>query len=135
MRILLVEDEGPIAAVIRRGLEGARYSVDVAADGAAGLELALENPYALIILDLMLPRLDGWTICARPPSIRTRARATSVVPRPLSITAIAVPSVSASSSPARFRARPIAAATGSSKNVTVSGATPHRARARVTVSS
>jgi DNA-binding response OmpR family regulator len=63
VRILLIEDEGPIAAVIKRGLEGARFTVDVAADGAAGLQKALEEPYSLIILDLMLPKRDGWSVC------------------------------------------------------------------------
>jgi DNA-binding response OmpR family regulator len=76
MRILVVEDESPIAAVIKRGLEGARYSVDVAADGAMGLEMALESPYALIILDLMLPRMDGWQVCTE---LRDRRIATPIL--------------------------------------------------------
>jgi two-component system copper resistance phosphate regulon response regulator CusR len=63
MRILLVEDEKPIASVIRRGLEGARFTVEWADDGEAGLELALTRDYSLIILDLMLPKRDGWSIC------------------------------------------------------------------------
>jgi len=65
MRILLIEDEPEIAAVIRRGLEEARYTVDVAEDGATGLDLALRGSYSLIILDLMLPGIDGWQICQR----------------------------------------------------------------------
>jgi DNA-binding response OmpR family regulator len=63
MRILLVEDEKPIASVIRRGLESSRFNVDWAEDGEAGLKLALEREYALIILDLMLPKRDGWSVC------------------------------------------------------------------------
>jgi len=63
MRILLIEDEAPIAAVIKRGLEGARFSVDLAADGDQGLALALENQYSLVILDLMLPGRTGWDVC------------------------------------------------------------------------
>jgi two-component system copper resistance phosphate regulon response regulator CusR len=63
MRILLVEDEPAIAAVVRKGLEEARYTVDVAADGDAGLEMATEGQYALLILDLMLPGCSGWEIC------------------------------------------------------------------------
>lgn len=63
MRILLVEDEKAIASVIRRGLEAARFEVDVASDGEAGLALALEREHAVIILDIMLPKRDGWSVC------------------------------------------------------------------------
>jgi len=64
MRILLVEDEKAIASVIRRGLEAARFEVDVASDGEEGLALALEREHAVIILDIMLPKRDGWSVCA-----------------------------------------------------------------------
>ncbi|GAB4271894.1 heavy metal response regulator transcription factor [Deferrisoma sp.] len=60
MRILVVEDEAKVASFIRKGLEEERYAVDVAADGEEGLELAELNPYDLIVLDLMLPGLDGF---------------------------------------------------------------------------
>jgi DNA-binding response OmpR family regulator len=63
MRILLVEDEEAIAAVVRQGLEQAGYDVDLAADGKIGLEKAQYGLYALLVLDLMLPEVDGWTIC------------------------------------------------------------------------
>lgn len=63
MRILLIEDEASISRMICRGLEGAKYAVDVAADGATGLEMALEHPYGLIILDVMLPHMNGWQVC------------------------------------------------------------------------
>jgi DNA-binding response OmpR family regulator len=63
MRILLIEDEIPIAAVVRKGLERAHYTVDVASDGEEGLRLATENRYNLILLDLMLPKRDGWSVC------------------------------------------------------------------------
>jgi Response regulators consisting of a CheY-like receiver domain and a winged-helix DNA-binding domain len=76
VRILLVEDEAPIAAMIRRGLEGAHYSVDWAADGSVGLERALANTYSLILLDLMLPGVDGWTICQR---LRARRDTTPIL--------------------------------------------------------
>jgi DNA-binding response OmpR family regulator len=65
MKILLIEDEPEIAAVIKQGLEEARYAIDTAEDGAAGLDLAFRESYALIILDLMLPRVDGWQVCQR----------------------------------------------------------------------
>ncbi len=63
MRLLLIEDEKPIAAVIKQGLEEARYLVEVAYDGRRGLEMAQEMSFALIILDLMLPGIDGWKVC------------------------------------------------------------------------
>jgi len=59
MRILLIEDEEKVAGFITRGLTAAAYSVDVAADGETGVELATTYHYDLIILDLMLPRLSG----------------------------------------------------------------------------
>ncbi len=72
MRILLVEDEAAIASVVRRGLEQAKYQVEVAADGARGLELALTENFGLILLDLMLPKLDGWQVCEELRAQRCR---------------------------------------------------------------
>ncbi|MCE5324299.1 response regulator transcription factor [bacterium] len=66
MKILLVEDEAPIREVVKRGLEeSGMYHVDTAEDGTTGLDLAWDEDYALIILDIMLPGIDGWTICER----------------------------------------------------------------------
>jgi two-component system, OmpR family, copper resistance phosphate regulon response regulator CusR len=62
MHILLVEDETKVASFIKRGLEAASYSVDVEHDGAAGFKRLLERDYDLIILDVMLPRLDGLSL-------------------------------------------------------------------------
>ena len=60
MRVLIVEDERRLAENIARGLrESARYAVDVALDGEEGLFMAESNPYDLLVLDLMLPRLNG----------------------------------------------------------------------------
>ncbi len=63
MRILIVEDEQRIANFIKRGLKEKQYVVDLAPDGEEGLYLAESNPYDLILLDLMLPKKDGMTIC------------------------------------------------------------------------
>lgn len=63
MKLLLIEDEIPIADVVRRGLEEAGYTVDVAHDGDRGLKMALSGEYSLLLLDLMLPGRDGWSIC------------------------------------------------------------------------
>lgn len=63
MRILIVEDDPKIADVIRRSLVEQHYSVDLASDGIEGDFLAKTNDYDLIILDIMLPKMDGWQIC------------------------------------------------------------------------
>jgi DNA-binding response OmpR family regulator len=65
MRILVVEDDVDLAQFIRKGLQEERYAVDVAADGEEGLELAMSIPYDLLIVDIMLPKLDGLTVCRR----------------------------------------------------------------------
>jgi len=72
VRILLIEDDAPIAGVIKRGLEEARYAVTIARTGAAGLDMALIEPYDLIILDLMLPGRDGWSVCEALRARRVR---------------------------------------------------------------
>jgi two-component system, OmpR family, copper resistance phosphate regulon response regulator CusR len=63
MRILIVEDDINIADVLRRGLVEQHYSVDVANDGRAGYEMALVNEYDLVVLDIMLPGMNGREIC------------------------------------------------------------------------
>ena len=63
MRILLVEDEPNAARMLAKGLREESYAVDVAADGESALEQAHVNDYDLIILDVMLPRKDGFEVC------------------------------------------------------------------------
>lgn len=65
MKILVVEDEAKTAKFLKKGLSEAGYVVDVAADGLGGLHLALEVEFDLIVLDVMLPALDGWQVLAR----------------------------------------------------------------------
>lgn len=65
MRILVVEDDLKIAGFIRSGLEGEGFAVDCATDGEAGLERVLHGGYDLVILDLMLPKLDGFEVLRR----------------------------------------------------------------------
>jgi DNA-binding response OmpR family regulator len=60
-----VEDEEGIAEAVRRGLEKASYRVDVTASGEEGLALACQGGYALLILDVMLPDIDGCLVCER----------------------------------------------------------------------
>ncbi|MFD2420304.1 response regulator transcription factor [Amycolatopsis pigmentata] len=64
MRVLVVEDEKRLAETLRWGLEADGYAVDVANDGPDGLELAMSNEYQVIILDIMLPRMNGYRVCA-----------------------------------------------------------------------
>jgi two-component system, OmpR family, copper resistance phosphate regulon response regulator CusR len=65
MRILLIEDEVKLASFIKRGLVAERYAVDVAKDGRSGLELAQTYQYDLVLLDLMLPGMDGSEVLRR----------------------------------------------------------------------
>lgn len=66
MRVLIVEDERRLAENVARSLrESAGYAVDVAFDGEDGLYMAQSNPYDLVLLDLMLPKIDGLTLLKR----------------------------------------------------------------------
>jgi len=65
MRILLVEDEAKVSTFVARGLTEERFAVDIAADGNSGLELATTYHYDLLILDLMLPGIDGSQVLRR----------------------------------------------------------------------
>jgi len=65
MRILVIEDEKKVADFIKRGLKEEGYAVDVASDGEEGLFQAMEIAYDLILLDLMLPKLDGISLCKK----------------------------------------------------------------------
>jgi DNA-binding response OmpR family regulator len=62
MRLLLIEDYPPLARSVAQGLREAGYGVDVAADGDAGLATAKALPYDAIVLDLMLPKRDGFSV-------------------------------------------------------------------------
>jgi DNA-binding response OmpR family regulator len=63
MRILLVEDDEEAAAVLARGLREHAYAVDIAEDGEAALEAATANDYDVVVLDWMLPKRDGLSVC------------------------------------------------------------------------
>jgi len=62
MRILVVEDDGPLATFVRKGLEAEHYAVDTADDGELARTMALETEYDLLILDLNLPKVDGLEV-------------------------------------------------------------------------
>lgn len=76
MRVLIVEDDRSIAAMVRRGLSDAGYGVDHEAHGPGGLRAALDNDYGLVILDIMLPGMDGMKICEE---LRSRRRQVPVL--------------------------------------------------------
>lgn len=63
MKILVIEDEPSLADVIAAGLEQSGHDVQIAGDGTEGYELARSERFALIVLDIMLPGMDGWEIC------------------------------------------------------------------------
>ncbi|MFF4148490.1 response regulator transcription factor [Streptomyces sp. NPDC001698] len=65
MRLLIVEDEKRLAAALARGLAAEGFAVDLAHDGVTGLHRAQEQDYDLIVLDIMLPGLNGYRICAQ----------------------------------------------------------------------
>jgi len=65
MRVLVVEDEPRMATLLQRGLREEGYAVDVAHDGTDGLWLATENDYDAIVLDVLLPGVDGFEVCRR----------------------------------------------------------------------
>jgi heavy metal response regulator len=65
MRVLIVEDEVRLANFLKKGLTEESFAVDVAQDGEAALDLARVNPYDLVILDIVLPGMDGFDVCQR----------------------------------------------------------------------
>jgi DNA-binding response OmpR family regulator len=65
MRVLVVDDDRKLAGMVRRELEDQGYAVDVAHDGEEGLSFAELGPYDLIVLDVVMPGLDGLTVCRR----------------------------------------------------------------------
>ena len=76
MRALLVEDDETISEFVARGLREAGFAVDCAADGAAGLDAALSQPYDAAVLDVMLPKRDGLSVI---DELRRRGIATPVL--------------------------------------------------------
>ena len=64
MRVLVVEDEERLAEGLRKGLEAEGFATDVATNGIDGLWMAREHPYDAIVLDIMLPGLNGYRLCA-----------------------------------------------------------------------
>src|SRR5262245_58708440 len=76
MKILVVEDEKKTAGFLRKGLTEKGFEVDVAGDGEAGLRLARAGNYDLLLLDVMLPERDGWSVLSE---LRSEGRETPVL--------------------------------------------------------
>jgi DNA-binding response OmpR family regulator len=76
MRVLVIEDYPPLLKSVRQGLSEAGYAVDTAADGEAGLSFALATTFDAIVLDLMLPKLDGLSVLS---TLRSKKNATPVL--------------------------------------------------------
>ncbi|MDQ6727472.1 MAG: response regulator transcription factor [Actinomycetota bacterium] len=76
MRVLVVEDEVGLATGLRNGLEAEGFAVDVALDGTDGLWNAREHPYDVIVLDIMLPGINGFQLCA---TLREEGRWTPIL--------------------------------------------------------
>ncbi len=74
MRILVVEDERKVARFIERGLKEERFAVDVAPDGEEGLFRAQSNDYDLIVLDVLMPKMDGFQVLRELRAAKCRAR-------------------------------------------------------------
>ena len=74
MRILLVEDDRGIARFVKKGLLENAFSVDLASDGEEGLRLTLQRSYDLIILDILLPKMDGLEVLKRLRAWRFKPR-------------------------------------------------------------
>ena len=64
VRVLVIEDEVKLASYVKRGLEREGYAVDVANDGEQGLWMASSEPYDAIVLDILLPKINGYVVCA-----------------------------------------------------------------------
>jgi two-component system, OmpR family, copper resistance phosphate regulon response regulator CusR len=76
MHILIVEDEMKTAAFIKKGLNESNFTTDIAENGRDGLDLALNREYDLILLDVMLPGIDGWEVLKR---LRAHGKETPVM--------------------------------------------------------
>lgn len=87
MRILIVEDETGVAGFIEQGLTEAGYAVNVARDGSEGLEYALAYEYDVIVLDIMLPKMNGLDMLReiREKRVKSQAPLLTALPRGFSL--------------------------------------------------
>lgn len=76
VRVLVIEDDDAIRSVLQRGLQAEGFEVETCADGAEGLWKALDGGYAAIVLDLLLPGMNGYAVCER---LRSEGNATPIL--------------------------------------------------------
>ncbi|HEY3319761.1 MAG TPA: heavy metal response regulator transcription factor [Planctomycetota bacterium] len=76
MRLLVIEDESKASQYLKKGFSENGFTVDVAEDGQAGLDMALQASYDMIVLDLMLPKRDGWYVISE---LRAKKKMTPVL--------------------------------------------------------
>lgn len=76
MKILIIEDDRAIVEALKEGLEDESYAVDVAYDGAEGLRTALADEHDVIIIDVMMPQMNGYEVCRE---LRQAGRASPVL--------------------------------------------------------
>src|SRR6266571_8816911 len=76
VRILVAEDDPRLGPSLKKGLEGSHYAVDLVEDGEEAVSLGLAVPYDLIILDILLPQLDGYNVCRQ---LRDQGRVTPIL--------------------------------------------------------
>jgi len=65
MKILMVEDDSNISSYVKLAMEDLNYTIDIASDGITGMQMALDNDYDTVILDVMLPGMNGFDICRK----------------------------------------------------------------------
>ena len=80
VRVLVVDDTRPLADAVRRGLEAEGFAVDVALNGREGLWRAREGMHDAIVLDIMLPDIDGYAVCTMLRARTGKARTSSISP-------------------------------------------------------
>lgn len=103
-RILIVEDDRAIAELERDYLEANDYEVEICEDGESGLKRALQEDFALILLDVMLPKEDGFQVCRGSPTFTSRI---SAPPATSSIAIARISSMRCSSKAAFIRLFPV----------------------------
>ena len=111
VRVLIIEDDDAIRSVVERGLRAEGFEVDTCSDGTTGLWKALDGGYAAIVLDLLMPGMNGYTVCDHAPRRgQHHTRSSSSPPSPVSSTrstcSTPAPTTSSPSRPASPSSRP-----------------------------
>ena len=103
MRVLMIEDEVPLAEAVARGLRREGYEVECAHDGLSGLKRARDGDYDAIILDILLPKMNGYKVCETPRGRRASGPRSSCSPPRTASTTKPRPSTPAPTTSCRSR--------------------------------